>query len=87
MKIAYFTPLSPLKSGISEYSERELLPFLKKYCDIDIIIDKGYEPISEFVKNNFKVSDYNNFENNYDCVLYQMGNNPFMPIPARLRSR
>jgi len=77
MKIAYFTPLSPLKSGISEYSERELLPFLKKYCNIDIIIDKGYEPISEYVKNNFKVSDYNNFENNYDCVLYQMGNNPF----------
>jgi len=77
MKIAYFTPLSPLKSGISEYSERELLPFLKKYCDIDIIVDKGYEPTSEFVKNNFKVSDYNKFENNYDCVLYHMGNNPF----------
>jgi len=34
MKLAYFSPLSPIKSGISEYSERELLPYLQKLCDL-----------------------------------------------------
>jgi len=46
-------------------------------CDIDLIIDKAYKPKSEFVNKNFKVIDYRNFENNYDNILYHMGNNPF----------
>lgn len=77
MKIGYFSPLSPIKSGISEYSERELLPYLMKYCEIDLIIDKGYIPSSEFIKKNFNIISYDKFENRYDVLLYHMGNNPY----------
>jgi hypothetical protein len=38
MRIAFFTPLNPVRSGISDYSE-ELLPFLGDLADIDIIAD------------------------------------------------
>ena len=55
MKIAYFSPLSPVKSGISEYSEIHLLPFLKKYCEVVVFIDKNYEPTNEYVKKNLKI--------------------------------
>jgi len=77
MKIAYFSPLTPIKSGIAEYSERELLPYLRKLCDIELVVDKGYKPQSEFVNKNFKVIDYRDFDSNYDKILYHMGNNPF----------
>jgi len=77
MKIAYFTPLSPIQSGISEYSEKELLPYLSKYCNIDIIIDKNYEPSNNSIKENFKIISYEKFENKYDLLLYHIGNNPY----------
>jgi len=77
MKVGYFSPLHPVKSGISEYSEREVLPYLKEYCEIDIIIDKNYKAKSKFINENFKVIPYDRFENNYDLLIYHMGNNPF----------
>src|SRR3989304_6307312 len=77
MEIAYFSPLTPIKSGISDYSEKELLPFLKKYCNIEIIIDKGYKPLNKFIKENFKVISYEKFQDKYDLLLYHIGNNSF----------
>jgi len=76
MKIAYFSPLSPIKSGISTYSEINLLPYLKKHCDIDIFIDKNYTPTNDYIKKNFKVNSYEKFDRKqYDAVLYHLGNN------------
>lgn len=80
MKIAYFSPLSPLKSGIVDYSEKELLPFLKKYCDIDIYIDSGYKPTNKDIMSSFSIYNYNKFPNNadkYDTILYHVGNSKF----------
>jgi len=34
MKLAYFSPLRPQRSGISDYSE-ELLPYLARAADIN----------------------------------------------------
>ena len=78
MKVAFFSPISPKKTGIASYVEENLLPFLKKYCDIDLIIDEGYTPSNNFVKNNFKVKSITEFERkNYDVLLYNLGNNLF----------
>jgi glycosyltransferase involved in cell wall biosynthesis len=77
MKIAYFSPLTPVKSGISEYSEREVLPYIKDYFEIDLIIDSNYKPSNKFIQENFKILPYTEFENNYDLLVYHMGNNPF----------
>ena len=35
MRLAYFTPLSPSKSGIADYNS-ELLPYLAKGADISV---------------------------------------------------
>jgi len=78
MKIAYFSPLSPVKSGITTYSENNLLPYLKKFSTVDIFIDKTYTPSNESIKNNFSVSSFEKFDvKQYDGILYHLGNNPF----------
>lgn len=76
MKLAYFSPLSPIRSGISTYSENHLLPYLSKLCEIEVFIDKGYSPTNDFVKKSLKVHDYEKFDKeSFDVTLYNMGNN------------
>ncbi|HEY9204692.1 MAG TPA: glycosyltransferase family 4 protein [Candidatus Methanoperedens sp.] len=79
MKIAYFSPLSPQKSGIADYSERELLPFLSKYMEIDLYIDEGIIPDNPDIIKNFKIFHYKEFDKrveDYDAIIYHIGNNP-----------
>ncbi len=78
MKVAYFSPLNPLKSGISDYSE-ELLPFLGKDMDIDIWV-KDFRPSNRLIKK-FKIINYGwayklRKLKNYDAIIYNIGNNP-----------
>lgn len=78
MKIAYFSPLNPLKSGISDFSE-ELLPYLKQLIDIDIFVS-GYKPQSKFICNNFNILDTKEYDNEnvrkqYDTAIFHIGNN------------
>lgn len=80
MKLAYFSCLSPLKSGISDYSEKELLPYLSKHADIDIYIDNGYKPSNKDIINKFNVFNHGKIADKidqYDAIIYHMGNNPF----------
>ena len=76
--LAYFSPLPPQKSGISDYT-KELLPYLNKYYDITlIVVDTKCE--DTFADIKFKKQDLNYFiqnANTFDRVLYQMGNSPF----------
>lgn len=78
MKIAYFSPLNPLKSGISDFSE-ELLMELKKYVDIDLFVDNISPNNNEIVKN-FKIYNIEEFDkkevrDRYDEYIYHVGNN------------
>jgi glycosyltransferase involved in cell wall biosynthesis len=78
MRLAYFSPLNPQKSGISDYSE-ELLPSLAEGADIELFVD-GFEPTNEAITSAFKIHDYRKSPhvladlNHYDAVLCQMGN-------------
>ena len=77
-KIAIFTPLPPLKSGISDYSY-DVINKLSDFVDIDIYIDNGYKPI-QFNKNNVRIFNYKYFRNNktkYDKVIYEVGNSTY----------
>jgi glycosyltransferase involved in cell wall biosynthesis len=79
MRVAFFTPVSPQKTGISDYSEQEILPHLAKFCDIDIFIDENVTPSNKTLINDFDIYPYSVFptlEKNYDIPVYQMGNNP-----------
>jgi glycosyltransferase involved in cell wall biosynthesis len=80
LRLAYFSPLNPQKSGISDYSE-QLLPHLADYADIDIFVD-GYQPSTEGIGDRFRTYDYRAFEEmsghrKYHLVVYQMGNSAF----------
>lgn len=76
-RLAFFTPLSPARSGIALYSE-ELLPALSKYYKIDVVID---ETQSDFRKtDNYSIITTKEFLDNaydYERILYQMGNSIF----------
>lgn len=78
MKIAFFTPLSPTRSGIADYSE-ELLQHLKKHVEIHLFVD-DYEPTNKDILRDFKVFRIADFEKQhltycYQACLYHIGNN------------
>lgn len=76
MRLAYFSPLSPIRSGVSAYSE-DLLPHLAKYAEIDLFVD-DYEPTNLSVVEQFAVHPrlvYGSRRWAYDAPLYHLGNN------------
>src|SRR5258706_215787 len=76
MKLAYFSPLNPRRSGISDYSEA-LLPHLGKLADIEIFVE-DYAVENKEISQLFPVRHWREFDRSqFDAVLYQMGNNPY----------
>jgi hypothetical protein len=78
MKLAYFSPLNPLKSGISDFSE-ELIGYLKKYCEIHVFTD-GYTPDNIGKNDGISVRQIVEYENetvraSYDAAVFHIGNN------------
>jgi glycosyltransferase involved in cell wall biosynthesis len=77
MKIAIFTPLNPVKSGIADYNE-EMLPELRKYADIDLYIDGSYTPGNHRICEQFPIHVFTAEAfrpQDYDAIVYHMGNN------------
>lgn len=75
LKLAFFSPLNPVQSGISDYSE-ELLPYLAHYADIDLYI-ADYTPTNKAISEKFAVYPANRFlkqAGRYDNFLFHMGN-------------
>ena len=80
MKIAYWSPLAPQSSGISDYSE-ELLPYLAEEADITLFVD-GYEPTNPDIRDHFPWHQAHEFEEvaarePFDINLYQVGNSSY----------
>lgn len=74
MRLAYFSPLNPIRSGISDYS-LELLPQLAAHADITLVVD-GYTPTDPELRM-FRVVDDKTFRaDEFDLALYQLGNSP-----------
>ncbi len=77
-KLAYVSPLPPERSGISNYSA-ELLPELAQYYDIDVIVAQK-EVSDPWVVENCQVRSVKwalTHKDEYDRVLYHIGNSPF----------
>lgn len=78
MRLAYFSPLGPQHSGISDYSE-ELLPHLASTADITLYVD-GFHPHNAQLNSRFEIRDYRRQRsllkdlNQFDAVIYHMGN-------------
>ncbi|MBL4606535.1 MAG: glycosyltransferase [Pseudomonadales bacterium] len=77
-KLAYVSPLPPVRSGISDYSA-ELLPQLSRHYDIDVIITQN--AVSDpWINANCIIRDITWFKNHadhYERVLYHFGNSHF----------
>jgi glycosyltransferase involved in cell wall biosynthesis len=76
-RIAFFSPLPPLPSTVSDYSAR-LLDELKNRYTIDVYHDTGYLPHIGLQSAEFGCHDYRLFERNaqvlgYHALVYQMG--------------
>lgn len=79
LKLAYFSPLPPVPSGISDYS-RELLPYLARWAEVHLYID-DYDPSDRELAWNFPVWNYREYPwrrlvYDYDCTVYHLGNSP-----------
>ena len=78
MRLAYFSPLTPQRSGISDYSE-ELLPYLAEAAEVSLFVD-GFQPMNRELTSRFEVLDYRrkpshlNRLSEFDALLYHMGN-------------
>ncbi|MGH9871899.1 MAG: methyltransferase domain-containing protein [Pyrinomonadaceae bacterium] len=78
MHLAYFSPLNPQPSGISDYSE-ELLPALAAGAEITLFVD-GFAPSNPDIRSRFTCQDYRrdpsslNTLRNFDAIIYHMGN-------------
>ena len=59
MKLACIGPLSPLKTGISHFSEN-LLPFLAERCDIKLFTN-AYPPSSSPILQRFQAAHISEF--------------------------
>ncbi|SEP46908.1 glycosyltransferase [Pseudomonas sp. Snoq117.2] len=77
-KLAYVSPLPPLRSGISDYSA-ELLPELCRFYDVEVITVQS-EVASASVAGNCVLRSVEWFRSNanrFDRVLYHFGNSEF----------
>lgn len=77
MKIAVFTPLNPVRTGIADYNE-DMLPELRKHAVIDIYTDGSYTPVNRLISEQFPIRAFSaaDFDpGNYDAIVYHMGNN------------
>jgi glycosyltransferase involved in cell wall biosynthesis/SAM-dependent methyltransferase len=78
MRLAYFSPLAPQRSGIADYSE-ELLPHLSEGAEITLFVD-GFEPASRDLRARFPVRDFRRDPSalrslsDFDAVVYHVGN-------------
>ena len=75
LRLAYFSPLPPQRTGIADYSG-ELLPFLAQHAKVALFTDEPAAADSA-LREHFAVhstADYGSHRWEYDVPLYQMGN-------------
>jgi len=82
IKIALFTPVSPVRSGLVDHIE-SLLPALLQHLDITVVTDGSYEPSSPLFVGGGRsqipwitYQDFGQAPERFDLVIYQLGNEP-----------
>ncbi|MDQ3010987.1 MAG: glycosyltransferase family 4 protein, partial [Acidobacteriota bacterium] len=81
LRLAYFSPLPPSKSGIADYSA-ELLPYFAKGADITVFVEQADELRLHQKQEGLAVHqaihfDEINRQNSFDLCIYHQGNNPY----------
>ncbi|MFN8000655.1 MAG: glycosyltransferase [Acidobacteriota bacterium] len=81
MRLAYFTPLPPSKSGVADYNA-ELLPHLARGAEISVFVEQMRELRAHQNRPDFAVYHAVHFDeihrqNPFDLCLYHQGNNQY----------
>ncbi len=74
LRLAFFSPFSPQRTGITDYSE-DLLPYLAEIADVTLVAGP-YRPSGPVVQN-FRVIQSHEFlsaSSEFDIPIYQIGN-------------
>ena len=76
-RIAWFTPLPPVRSGIARYSV-ELLSRLGHHYEIDVFVDTAERQAPSGVASVFSAHDFvwKHAVDPYALIVYQLGNAP-----------
>lgn len=79
-RIALWTPLPPLQSGIADYSD-ELLPFLHERYDVEVFVDDGYQ-VAPSTRARYKIFPYRTYHRRnsglpFHLNVYHMGNDVY----------
>lgn len=77
-KLAYFSPLPKLATGIAIFSA-QLLPQLSRYYDIDLIVEQE-QVNDDWLSANFRVRDVTWFmkhASEYERIIYNVGNSSY----------
>jgi glycosyltransferase involved in cell wall biosynthesis len=78
LRIAYFSPLPPERSGIADYS-RELLPYLARKVAL-VLYTQDPVSVTGGLKEQFDIRELDRFQDEhsqFDLALYQMGNSEY----------
>ncbi len=78
MRIAYFSPLPPQRTGVADYS-KELLPVLANRAQVDLWVDEPTtieQPPHSRTFNYVDRPESRDALRDYDSVIYHMGNSP-----------
>jgi glycosyltransferase involved in cell wall biosynthesis len=76
-RLAFVGPLPPVRSGIADYA-RDLLPHLLDDFEIEVFVDDRHPLVTEGAFGTLPLHPAAELERrvaNFDCVVYQMGNN------------
>ncbi|TMK83764.1 MAG: hypothetical protein E6G44_11240 [Actinobacteria bacterium] len=79
MRLAWFSPLPPIPSGIADYTA-ELLPFLTRLAEVDVYCPRPGLVRSVSAPSGVEVLPPRRFRRRaegYDAVFYHLGNNPY----------
>lgn len=79
-RLAYCSPVNPLTSGISDYSE-ELVPYLARYVDVVLFVPDGVTPTNHDLTRHLDVrpmADLARLNKTapFDAIVYHLGNSP-----------
>jgi glycosyltransferase involved in cell wall biosynthesis/SAM-dependent methyltransferase len=78
VRLAWFSPLPPMASGIADYSS-ELLPLMRERAVVDVYCPRPRRFRRPQVPPGMRLIDpalYEGRSGDYDAVLYHLGNNP-----------
>ena len=85
-RIALWTPLPPLQTGIADYSA-ELLEALEERCDVEVFVDDGYLPddtlVGRYTIQHSSAFGRRHAQVPFDSCVYQVGASLFHPYMAK----